>query len=111
MQYTPPEPWGREGSGHLQYSVARTAVIHLDGIDFLVQQHVRDYGYSYYYIVVRGRITDQFQRQNGKGPETVYCLEPADPKYRSDIEGLLKNYNIRGRVEFSQFPSSPQEGF
>ena len=106
MQYTPPDPWGREGSGHLQYSVAKTVVISLNGLEFLVQQHVKDFKYSYYYIVVRGRITGQFQRQNGKGPETVYCLEPADPRYRGDLEeALIRKSNFRGHLEFSQFPS------
>lgn len=102
MLYSPPQPWSQEGSGLLKYSVARTVVIRLDGLAFLVQQQVKDFRtYSYYYTVVRGIVTEQFQVPNGNGGRPMYTLEPADPKYKPDLEALLRKDNFKGHVEFS----------
>jgi hypothetical protein len=104
MFYKPPEQGQKEVCGNFSYTVLKTRVISVDGIDFLVQQQAKDFStYSYHYAVVRGRITEQFQRKNGKGPETVYCLEPADPKYKPDLESAIRKSNFKGHLEFSQF--------
>jgi hypothetical protein len=103
MLYTPPEPWGQEGSGHLRYSVVKTRIITFDGLDFLVQQHVKDLGHPYYYTVVRGVVQSQAPMSNGNSGRVLYDLTPADRRYKPDLEKLISQNNFKGHVEFSQF--------
>ncbi len=105
MLYAPPKPWSQEGSGHLKYSVAKTAVIRLDGLAFLVQQQVKDFKYPYYYTVIRGIVTAPNPVPDCNGGGTLYELAPADPKYKADLEGLLREHNFKGHLEFSRFLS------